>query len=172
MAHRNKKDKTGKCYTRGKKAEKLYEDILKSRDIESEEVKGKRQWVDHIDFLLTHPDGSEESVEVKARKKSSRSDDKVQDEWIWIEFKNVQGKDGWLYGKADRIAFQVEEGFVMIDRKKLVKLAEKLIDLEDIVKKSSDAQYKGYRRWNRPKELVGMLKMDDIKSLDHELWEH
>ena len=31
---------------------------------------------------------------------------------FWIKFKNVQGKNGWVKGKADFVAFEVETLFI------------------------------------------------------------
>lgn len=67
------------------------------------------------------------TVDVKCRKKIKRSDEYPQDERFWVEFINVNGDNGWLVGKADFIAFEVEHGFVVIPRSKVFSLALKAL---------------------------------------------
>ncbi len=60
-------------------------------------------------------------VDVKQMKKRNRIDD-VEDPTIhFIEFQNVRGDKGWIYGKADYIAFEQPDYFIMVNRKKLGK---------------------------------------------------
>ena len=120
---------------------------------------------DHFDYRFAK-NGKEFKVEVKAMKRVSRSQDGGQEEWIWVEFKNVQGNLGWLYGKADYVAFELKESFIFVDREDLAKLSEKVCDLSNMVKSPYEAQRKGYRRKNRPDELVSMIHIDDILSSD------
>ena len=39
---------------------------------------------------------------------------KQSSEEIWCEFKNVAGDPGWMYGKADIIAFDMPEGVGLV----------------------------------------------------------
>ena len=55
----------------------------------------------HIDYWLAmNHDGRKWGVDVKGNN--------LPDE-IWVEFKNVRGNDGWLYGGATIIAFDMPE---------------------------------------------------------------
>ena len=58
--------------------------------------------------------------DVKGLRKSKRSDLLPDDTIEWIELKNVQGYDGWIYGKADYIAFECLNDWIVISRKKLI----------------------------------------------------
>ena len=124
----------------------------------------------HIDFFIKNKEGQEFSIDVKNIKRVSRNGTELQDSLIWVEFLNVQGRDGWLNADADFIAFRLTEGFILVNRKKLLILAEKLVDKNDIVKNSKDALYKGYRRSDRPKELTSIIKLSDIKTIRHRIW--
>lgn len=127
---------------------------------------------DHFDYRFSK-DGKELKIEVKAMKRVSRSQDSGQDEWIWVEFKNVQGNLGWLYGKADYVAFELKDSFIFVDRNDLAKLSERICDLSDFVKSPFDAQRKAYRRKNRPDELVSMIHIDDIlkaENVKYHVW--
>ena len=103
-------------------------------------------------------------VDVKARKRKKRSDSYVQDEWIWVEFKNVRGKDGWLYGLADFIAFETEESFILSFRKELVDWCESKIDLKDKVYSAEEAEYMPYTRKGK-QDLISMIQLRDIENL-------
>ena len=68
---------------------------------------------------------------------------------IWVEFKNVQGKPGWLYGGATIIAFDIPEegGFSIVDREELAFFCEKHVSTSWSNKK--DAYLKKYTRKDR-----------------------
>jgi hypothetical protein len=118
----------------------------------------------HVDYISDFG-----KIDVKARKRVARKDANVQDDLVWLEFKNVQGKFGWLYGKADWIAFERDEDFVLVKRHDLALMAEKLCDVGDRVAVGKDALYKGYQRSGR-KDLLSIVKMSDILKLYHQLW--
>lgn len=157
--YKNKHDISGRCSNEGYNAEQLFWKLV-------ENLGGNPKWSNKeeqfagIDFHVF----SSVKVDVKSRKRKSRKDDKAQDEWIWVEFKNVQGNDGWLYGKADYIAFERENDFILVDRRELVEMCEILVNLSGNVKSANKAHYRGYQRQGR-KDLIAMIKFSDI--FDH-----
>ena len=93
-------------------------------------------------------------------------------ELIWIEFMNVSGKAGWLYGKADCICFQCKDGFLFVGRKKLAEKCEQLVGYkkEEITLENSGPKkgmYKLCTRKNR-KDIITMIKKEDVLSIEHE----
>ncbi len=118
----------------------------------------------HIDLYLLRNESSI-SVDVKARKKLSRNDDDYNDDLTWIEFKNVRGKDGWLYGKADKIVFEREKDFVLVNRAPLRNFCEQTIS-EVFVHDSKEALYKKYQRPSR-EDVISLIRLDDVL---HELY--
>lgn len=107
----------------------------------------------HIDYYVTRGSRSTVSVDVKGG-----NHPKV----IWVEFKNVRGNDGWMYGKADWIAFELPEvcGFVMVLRKELASLAEEIVEPVFVDKKDADRKY--YQRKGRL-DIISRLWLDDLK---------
>ena len=107
----------------------------------------------HIDYYVTRGSRSTVSVDVKGG-----NHPKV----IWVEFKNVRGNDGWMYGKADWIAFELPEvcGFVMVLRKELASLAESIVEPVFVDKKDADRKY--YQRKDRF-DVISRLWLDDLK---------
>ena len=116
---------------------------------------------EHFDFVMSK-DGKSFKVEVKSRKRMRRSDADVQDEHIWVELHGVRkDDDGWLYGNADLIAFELKSSFRIVRRTDLAELVKTLVDFETRVKHSRDALYKSYSRRNRHDELT-IIKSEDL----------
>lgn len=152
---------------RGNSGEFSFVDILHKRGFLMKEIKGKRQWTEHIDFLFWK-DTKEFSVDVKALKKISRWDKEVNPDIIWVEFKNVRGNDGWLYGKATYIAFELVDEFIVVQTTDLAKLCEKLVDKKKRVSKAKDALYSLYTRKGQ-KDEISIIKLSDVQTLPHSL---
>jgi hypothetical protein len=118
----------------------------------------------HIDYWLAIKPDKRWGVDVKGNN--------LPDE-IWCEFKNVQGKDGWMYGGAHIIAFDMPEegGFSIVDREELAFFCEKHVKDEAVTNKA-DAYLKKYTRKGR-EDVITILKLHDIKSLlSYRVWEY
>lgn len=161
MAYRNKYDKDGSSFNLGLGAENSFV-IAAQKNGMSIKQSSKQEEFDHIDFHVSK-DAVKFSVEVKSRKKIKRNDDKVNDDLVWIEFKNVRGMRGWLYGRADAVAFEREDHFVIVDRKLLARLCERLCDLTKMNTDIKMPLYTGYQRRDR-KDVLSLVKMSDITS--------
>lgn len=161
MAYSSKNFK--KSWQEGGRAENLFKKILKKFDKHARSASREEQFR-HIDFVSSFG-----SFDVKAQKRVSRSDSKYQNDLVWLEFKNVLGNRGWMYGDADYIAFEKEDCFLIIKRRYVQGLAETLCETNKKVSRASDALYKGYTREGR-KDLISIVKMEDLESLPHEIW--
>ena len=167
---KNKYDKTGECLQTGLGAEQLFDQIAESKSLEIKNAKRRENMQKHIDKYVTDDVGTW-SVDIKARKKTSRSNSQAQDDWIWIEFQNVRGNAGWLYGEADRIAFETQDNFIIVDRSSLIDYVENVVDMGKSVKYSSQAQYRTYRRAGG-NDLLTMVELSEIKkNCKHFVWE-
>lgn len=85
----------------------------------------KEDMFDHIDFWLDI-EGQEFSVDVKGFKNSTRNG------LILVELLNVRGDLGWLYGKADFIAFKTYDDWLMVDRLELVNLVHRKMKIDSV----------------------------------------
>ena len=162
-------DSDGKSYEYGMGIEQLFKETAEKHDFAVRTASPHENMYRHIDFFITTPEGKRFSVDVKGMKKLNRSDDSPQDEWLFLEFKNVRGDNGWLYGKADFIAFEMKDKFTFINRKLLVEIAEELVDMNAKVFRSSEAKYKTYTRNNR-NDLVSMIRSTDLPSEKLKHW--
>lgn len=155
MAYQNKFDRTGRASREGAKAEHVFKVIVDEffdSDIEATSFSDQLKHIDfHCDLPIT--------VDVKSIK---------DPETIWIELKNVQGKDGWLLGEATHIAFERPKAFVLVRRDHLLGLVNKLVDADTIVSKASDCLYKLYSRtkWGR-KDLLTKIRPSDLASIPY-----
>ena len=167
---KNKYDKTGECLQSGLGAEQLFDKIAISKHLEIKNAKRRDNIQKHIDKYVTDDAGTW-SVDIKARKKTRRSDDNAQDDWIWIEFQNVRGNTGWLYGEADYIAFETQDNFVIVKKDSLIEYVEGAVDMGKSVKYSGEAKYKTYRRAGR-NDLLTMVELSEIKNnCKYSIWE-
>lgn len=118
------KDRLQERYKRGSDAEVLFMDSIKLKHPEYEVKKSSREqdMFQHIDcFAGPH------SYDVKSLKKKRAKDKDTDSNIIWVELKNVRGNKGWVYGKADRIAFELESEFICVNREDLKNVTESLI---------------------------------------------
>lgn len=120
---------------------------------------------EHIDYWLAmSSQGKRWGVDVKGNN--------LPDE-IWVEFKNVRGNPGWMYGGATIIAFDIPEegGFAIVDREELAFFCEKHVANEFVTNKK-DAYLKRYTRKDR-EDVISILKLHDIKSLmSYRVWDY
>jgi len=123
----------------------------------------------HIDYFLDKPGSEQISVDVKGIKKSNRDGKSLIDE-MWIEFYNVRGDKGWIHGKANLIAQQVNDNiFYIFDREDLLKQVNKLVKWNlPMVKSPRQALYRLYQRWQR-QDVITLVKLKDLKPI--RIWE-
>jgi hypothetical protein len=109
-------------------------------------------------------------VEVKSRKRISRDDNNLQSDLTWVEIHGVRPKDtGWLFGKADLIAFEKEKSFILVKRLDLLAVVNKKVNLVAKVRDPKDALYKIYTRDKR-KDKLTLLPTRDIEELKFMEW--
>ena len=142
----------------GTQAERNFVNLCRSSGVEPKKSGDHQDIHEHWDYLV-----GDAKIEVKGRKRLSRGDDSVNDDVIYVEFKNVRGNDGWLYGRADFIAFERPDGFLFVRRTDLVVLAELLVGDEWA---DRPTLYKRYRRNDRPDECVGLIKVADLANIE------
>lgn len=166
---RNKYDKRG-CLEIGQRAESVFARIAIQEGWKVTAASNYANINDHWDLLIEK--GAEKyRVDVKAMKRLSRRDPSVQDQWIWIELHGVRERDrGWLYdGKAELIAFEKKESFVIVRRDNLIKLVERLVDLNTTVHSARAARYRVYSRPGRP-DRIAMIETEKLKPIEWDEW--
>ena len=110
----------------------------------------------------------ETKFDVKAVKKINRSDVDTDETIHWVELKNVRGKLGWLYGEADYFAFELDEYWVVVEKKTLQDfIAEKL---KDKIESETPSLYKIYKRTKYDKlDWITLVKTIDLMYLSEKI---
>jgi hypothetical protein len=188
-------DTTGQAFERGGKAEDKFAVTLKNR------FPGKRvvpaspteERIQHWDYKLCLDPSCDSSkaikYEVKAVRKLEMRDENPQDKFFPVEFLSVDGHPGWVYGKANYIAFETLGGdWILVKPADLLQMAtakviqsaarmgieitsiqEALNDSRLRVMRSRDGLYKIYGRAGRGDALT-WVRREDILALPHEVW--
>lgn len=104
----------GSFLDKGRVPEKAFASIFNRTEPSTKE----QDIFEHFDLSI--------KVDVKGLKKINRSDEKPNEQFHYIEIKNVNGKVGWMYGKADFFAFETNDYWILVGKKQLQELiAEK-----------------------------------------------
>ena len=149
-------------WQRGQDLEDYFFKLVLKRDKNARRATRSEQFK-HIDFVTSFG-----TIDVKAKKRLNRHSGTLQSERIWLEYKNVQGKDGWLVSGVDIIAFERDDDFILAHRKDIKELADKLCDITNLVTDKTDVLYNGYTRKGRQDLLT--ITMNDLMKLNYKLW--
>jgi len=114
---------------------------------------------DHWDVM----DSMGYRYDVKAMKKYRREDDSATDRLHWVELRNVNGKLGWLYGKAYYIAFETRSWWIVVKREDLVKFIEGAIWGQE-AKIERPKPYELYQRPER-QDLMTVIPTVDLLAI-------
>jgi len=154
--YRNEKDRTGRASKAGALAEDCFKNSIDGffdSDIHLTGVDNGQ--FDAIDFKCN----LKMNIDVKSRKDPSS---------IWIEFKNINGYDGWLYGRATHFAFEREHDFIIVSKLDLIRLVNEIVDKNTIVDSPADCMYKMYSRKKYGREdLLTKIRPDDLTGIPH-----
>lgn len=133
---------------------------------EDEKTRMRDDKYDHIDFWWDSPKKGTIGVDAKGLKKNKRTDKEYDDSIQWLELKGVSGYPGWLYGKAEYIAFRTNNGIIYAKREKLAKFAEEKVEGKELVYDTPSEFYVPYQRKKYGKKDV-MIKVptSDIMEL-------
>ncbi len=158
------------CLERGDQAEELFLKLISSKGYSYKKSSKSEDINEHWDYLI-EKDGKSWKVEVKAMKRIQRTDNDVQDEWIWIELHGVRPNErGWLYGsKADIIAFEMKDSFIIVRREHLIELVERIVDFDSQANFTREAKYKIYQRPGRPDKIT-LIESKHLRTIKHTEW--
>jgi len=171
MAHANSRNKFDKkdSLALGEHAEKRFVMIAKQLGWQVTPASKDENMNEHWDFLVEKEDYAFK-VEVKSRKRISRDDQGTQSQFVWVELHGGRPKDaGWLFGKADLVAFEREDSFILVKKSDLLTVVNSKVDLVRKVRDPKEAVYKIYTRDGR-KDKLTLLPMKDIESIKFDEW--
>ncbi len=166
---RNRYDR-GDSLERGDEAEDIFVQLAEMKGWKVTKASAHANIHQHWDFLIEKP-AKKFRVDVKARKKIRRIDSRVQDTWFWVELHGVRNYDrGWLYdGKADLIAVEKIDTFVIVKHLDLIALVEQVVDPDSMVSSAKAARYKVYSRSGRS-DRISMIRTKDLEAIRWDEW--
>lgn len=101
----------------------------------------------------------EAKIDVKSIKKQNREDVTYNENFHWVEIRNVRGKLSWLYGKADYFAFETEDYWIIVEKEKLQNFIKSKCEGKEIT--NSKDPYTLYQRKGR-KDVIVKVKTVDL----------
>jgi len=148
-----------KMYAEGKKVEDYFIELAKRDGYKCVRPNRYQDRYEHWDVKLIK-DRKSALVDVKGYKESHK------DGFTWIEFESVDGKDGWICGKAHAIAFEREDRFDLIHRLNIKEFIEnKIINPTGYVYVKPDdlgeIAYHRYKRMGR-QDMIVVVPFADI----------
>jgi len=143
----------------GNESARLFVDACRAIGYEARKSTREEDMYDHIDYWVKRKNHRNEDIESGVDVKGGN-----HPHCVWVEFKNVIGKKGWMYGEAEFIAFEMpeENGFVVVRRKELADYAELVVEKTFVPK--AEAYRKLYQRAGR-QDVISLLYLDDLKEL-------
>ena len=122
----------------------------------------------HVDFWWDSPRKGRIGIDVKGLNNNKRGDNQYDDSIHWLELQNVKGKDGWLRGEAEYIAFRTNSNIIFVNREKLLDFATEAIKNKDVVYDTPRECYVPYKRlkWGRDDLSLKALTSDLLKLAD------
>ena len=116
-------------------------------------IPSRIQSTNNIDLLLEgQVQGKPTKVTVDIKKRNG----KHSNSWVYIEYVNSKGRDGWLYGWAEFVVFETSSSFIFVSRKELLISEIVRWDLPFV-----DQPWKSkYRLFRRPKTLEQITQIE------------
>jgi len=165
----NYRDTGGKCWTRGQKFEDLCLEVFQQRGIKTRPSNEQEDTYLHADFFAySEKWGRWVSVDAKAMRAVQRGQP-LQDEFIFVEWKNTTGKPGWLIGGADVLVFERKTDLVVVNRSTVLDTARELVNRKKRVDYANKSLYAVYTRYGR-KDEISMIRISDIPEDMISVW--
>ena len=121
---------------------------------------------DHVDFWWNSPKKGWIGIDVKGMNKAKRTDSDFDDSIHWLEIQNVKGKNGWLKGNAEYIAFRTKHDIMFVKREKLLNFALERIKGKEVVYDTPRDCYVPYKRLKFGRDDLSLKALNsDLRAL-------
>lgn len=126
----------------------------------------------HVDFWCIVGD-KKYGIDVKQRARKHRYDDEYSNDSHWVELKNVQGKNGCIFGEALYIAFITKDEVLYCPRKDVVKLVRKHTEGKKATETHPEEYYQPYSRskYGR-KDIIVEVPDSDLRAIARHIIPH
>jgi len=150
------------CYNRGQEFEQTAMGILRENGYSVENATLDENKYQKIDFWAVGKDAKRYSFDAKAMRSLVRGGP-LQDEWVVVEWKNVIGLPGSIYGKQDFFVFERMNTILIVRRTGLLEFAKSRVDFTKIANRSDAAFYGVYTRHGRS-DLISQINLNDLPT--------
>ena len=150
------------CWDRGLGFEERAMDVFRENGYSVKKATPEEDKRQHIDFWATGKDGAQYSFDAKAMRSLVRGGP-LQDSWVVVEWKNVIGNKGSIYGVQDFFVFERTNSLLLVRRSGLLKFAQERVNFNKQVHRSDYALYAVYTRKGR-QDLISQINLDDLPS--------
>lgn len=147
----------------GQKAEDLFVKLCKENNLHYRYASKYENMNDHFDFIVNKfpPSFTKKNIEIKGIKCPFRGAE-PDPTLIYVELQNVNGGKGWIFGKADIIAFeQPQQKFLCVEREELCRKALEVANTAPFGKQSG---IKG-TLWSRKDRNDLVVSLDRDKDI-------
>jgi len=146
-----------------------FEDLAAARGYSPK--RARRNDHNNVTHLLKAKGKNGKPIEIRFDVKKVKNKKQSQ-EWLWIEFKNAKGEDGWVRGDAHFVAFERNYDFIVVNRKELLEMLSNGKIRYDLpfVTLAKKAKYRIYKRSGKPEEIT-QINVKDLKDLkSYQVW--
>lgn len=148
------------CLERGHEFESVARNILEREGYETQKSSLEDDIYKHVDFWAVGNDGRAYGFDAKAMKSLSRGNP-VQDEWAFVEWRNVYGGAGWLVRGCDILVFERESDIILMRRSALLDFCRRKTRRNVRAQRACEAMYCVYTREGRRDE-ISLFKFSDL----------
>lgn len=148
------------CLTRGSAFEQEARRILEREGYETQKSTMEDDIYNGVDFWAVGNDGRAYGFDAKAMKRKRRGSE-IQDEWAFVEWRNVYGYPGWLAHGCDILVFERASDIVLVRRNCLLDFCKRMTNFDRYAPSANLAEYCLYSRPGR-KDAISMFRFKDL----------
>jgi len=155
--------------TEGKKAELLFASMAEEQGYEAIPASKMANAIEHWDYLIKK-ESKVLKIEVKGLKRFSRHYSPLyMEDYTWVELHGVtKNNNGWLYGKADLVAFETKNSFILVPTEDILNLTLQKTNGQNpsfTLTTPEDMLYKKYTRGIDRCDIIVLVAMRHLRQL-------
>lgn len=155
--------------SKDKEAEVAFATMAAKQGYEVTHSSRMADYIEHWDYIIKKADKSLK-IEVKSQKKFSRHHSTgFMEDYAWVELHGVTKNNmGWLYGKADLIAFETKDSFILVPKDGLRNFTIQKTNGQNpafTLTTPEDMLYKKYTRGIDRCDIIVLVAMRHLRQL-------
>lgn len=151
---------------------KMFVECLKANGFDFRSATQKEKSED-IDLVIWDPDNKDKAFAIAIKKTILKKSKRRKHLWGWVELKDRNGNEGWLYKKCTFVVYERKDDFVLIQKSDFRDwIQSKNLARWDLpfVKDGWSASCRLYRRPNTQEAIFHLKVSDALKNCRHHIW--